>query len=149
MPSITQLYRTAVQIKRADDAGKTTYIYQFGDHDPTGVIIPETIERRLEELCDKLECQYPIVERIALTKKQIEKYRLPIRPTKREGNRHAKNFEGDSVELDALDPDVLRDLVRGCIEWHITPEQLKSIRETEASERSLAKAWAGTVGGAS
>jgi len=59
MPSITQLYRTAVQIKHADDAGKVTFIYQFGDHDPTGVIIPETIERRLEEFCDKLECEYP------------------------------------------------------------------------------------------
>src|SRR5262249_18222755 len=47
MPSITQLYGSAKHIARAARAGKPTYIYQFGDHDPSGVLIPKTIERRL------------------------------------------------------------------------------------------------------
>ena len=33
------------------------------DHDPSGVLIPQTIERRLGEMCEKLGCPPPIVER--------------------------------------------------------------------------------------
>ena len=44
MPSITFLHGTALEIARAARAGKRTYIYQFGDHDPSGVLIPQTIE---------------------------------------------------------------------------------------------------------
>src|SRR5262245_10917438 len=47
MPSITQLYGSACQIARAARADKQSYIYQFGDHDPSGVLIPKTIETRL------------------------------------------------------------------------------------------------------
>jgi hypothetical protein len=76
------------------------------------VLIPDTIERRLNELCEKFDCSPPIVRRIALTEEQIVRYNLPTRPTKREGNTHASNFDGDGVELDALPPQVLRDMVR-------------------------------------
>jgi hypothetical protein len=51
MPSITQLYGTARQVARAARAGKPSYIYQFGDHDPSGVLIPKVIERRLKQFC--------------------------------------------------------------------------------------------------
>jgi hypothetical protein len=99
MPSLTQLYGSAYQIARAARADKESYIYQFGDHDPSGVLIPKTIERRLTELCEKLDCPGPYFERVALTEEQITEFNLPTRPTKRNGNRHANKFEGDSVEL--------------------------------------------------
>jgi hypothetical protein len=100
MPSLTQIHDTAVEIRRAAEAGKITYIYQFGDHDPSGVLIPEVIERRLEELCrDKFDCPVPYVERVALTEEQIVEFNLPTRPTKRAGNSHAANFDGESTEL--------------------------------------------------
>jgi hypothetical protein len=141
MPSITQLYGTARQVARAFRAGKPSYIYQFGDHDPSGVLIPRVIERRLKQFCEMLGCPPPIIERVALTEEQISRYNLPTRPTKREGNNHAKGFEGDSVELDALPPDVLRQLVRQCIERHISERELEVLRAAEASERELLHAW--------
>jgi hypothetical protein len=101
---------------RRHEVGKVSFLYQFGDHDPTGVIIPQSLETRLNEFCDKYDCPLPIIERIALTEAQIAEYRLPTRPTKRQGNTHALRFEGDSVELDALPSATLRDLVRDCIE---------------------------------
>ena len=55
MPSLTQLYGTAVEIKRAAKANKFSFIYQFGDHDPSGVLIPQVIERHLDELCDRFD----------------------------------------------------------------------------------------------
>jgi hypothetical protein len=142
MPSITQLYQTALQVRAADRAGKGAFIYQFGDHDPSGVLIPKTIEDRLEELCGKLRCNPPTVERIALTLEHIAEFNLPTRPTKRDGNSHAHKFEGDSVELDALPADELRRLVRECIEWHISDEELEVLNATEKSEREFLKSWA-------
>jgi hypothetical protein len=147
MPSITQLYGSAREIARAGAANKRTYIYQFGDHDPSGVLIPKAIEHRLSQLCKKFDCRPPVIERVALTEEQIEEFDLPTRPTKREGNRHADHFEGDSVELDALPPEELRNLVCACIEQHISADELAVLRAAEESERELLTAWAERVDG--
>ena len=145
MPSITQLYGSAVEVARAAEAGKQTYIYQFGDHDPSGVLIPETIERRLNQLCERFDCRAPVIERVALTEEQIDEFDLPTRPTKRDGNQHAKNFDGDSVELDALPASELRSMVREVIERHISSETLHALRVAEESERELLEKWADEV----
>ena len=96
-------------------------------------------------VCEQFDGPPPVVERVALTKSHIAKFNLPTRPTKREGNRHACSFKGDSVELDALPPRVLRDMVRKVIERHITPRALKTLRAAEANERSILKMWAGEL----
>jgi hypothetical protein len=145
MPSITQLYQTAVQVSSASRAGKESFIYQFGDHDPSGVLIPQTIESRIGELCKKLGCPPPAVERVSLTLEHIAAFDLPTRPTKRDGNRHADKFEGDSVELDALPADELRRMVRECIEQHISDEELEVLNATEESERQFLENWAATI----
>jgi hypothetical protein len=68
------VYGSFCNIKRAAKACKSSYIYQFGDHDPTGCLIPQTIRGRLYEFCEKYRCAAcPMVQRIALTKKQIER----------------------------------------------------------------------------
>lgn len=140
MPSLTFLHGTAVEI--AARWRKTTYIYQFGDHDPSGVLIPRSIERRLDEMCERLGCPPPVVERVALTEEHITEFNLPTRPTKRDGNPHAHGFEGESVELDALPPSVLRDMVREVIERHISSHALQTLRVAEKSEREILRTWA-------
>jgi hypothetical protein len=137
MPSLTQVYGSFRSIYRAARAGKDSFIYQFGDHDPTGCLIPKTIEARLNDFCDKHNVARPVVERIALTEEQIEEYRLPTRPTKRDRNSHAHKFDGDSVELDALPSADLRALVRDCIERHISLSAVNTLREAEQSEREI------------
>ena len=49
----------------------------------------------MKEICKKLRCKPPTVERISLTQQHIIQFNLPTRPTKRAGNRHADKFEGD------------------------------------------------------
>jgi hypothetical protein len=105
-------------------------------------LIPETIETRLNQFCQKHNCWPPVVERVALTVDQIRDYRLPTRPTKRDGNTHAKHFEGNSTKLDALPSSVLRNLVRRCIEQHISADQLATLRAAEDSERGILEHWA-------
>jgi len=139
MPSLTFLHWTAEQMRHEWEVrGRPSYLYQFGDHDPTGTPIPPTIEARLREFCPDFEFT---VERNALTEAQISEHRLPTRPTKRQGNSHAKSFEGESVELDALPPRILKATVTEAIERHITSEALAALRVAEESERDLIRAW--------
>jgi hypothetical protein len=145
LPSLTQVYESFLSIRRAANVGKFTYIYQFGDHDPTGCLIPRSLQTRLDEFCKKADCVSPIVERVALTEGHVEHFRLPTRPTKREGNRHAHRFEGDSVELDALPSSELRNLVRECIARHISETALKVLRAAEDSERDILQQFAEQV----
>jgi hypothetical protein len=50
---------------------------------------------------------------------------------------------GGSVELDAIDPNTLRNLVRAFIEAHVDPRQLEILRAAEESERELLRARPG------
>jgi hypothetical protein len=141
-PSLTQLYSSFENILEAALAGKESHLYQCGDHDPSGCLIPRVIEKRLNEFCDERAITPPLVERIALTEEQISRYRLPTRPTKRTGNTHAATFRGRSTELDALPPNVLRRLVRDCIERHIGAAQVAVLRAAEESERTVIERFA-------
>ena len=87
-----------------NDLDVPAYIYHLGDFDPSGVNAGEKIEETLRELAPDAEI---IFERIAVTPEQIEDWNLPTRPTKATDSR-AKGFGDISVELDAIEPDVLR-----------------------------------------
>jgi hypothetical protein len=55
MSSITFLHGTALEIQKAAQHGKRSFIYQFGDHDPSGVAIQRSMERRLNQMCEQLD----------------------------------------------------------------------------------------------
>jgi hypothetical protein len=141
MSSLTFVHGSALEIKRAAQHEKKTYIYQFGDKDPSGEVIARSLERRLTEMCEQLDCPPPRVKRVALTEAHIKRYKLPTRPTKLKGNTHAADFKGPSVELDALPPRILRNMLRTVIERHISPEQTLALRAAEDSERELLRMW--------
>jgi hypothetical protein len=113
--SLSYIHNAAETIERI---GKPTHIYCFGDYDPSGVEIDRNLERRLREFAPSSEIQF---ERVAVRREQIEEYSLPTRPTKRRANHGRGLHEGDSVEVDAIPPAQLLDLVRGVIEQHVDP----------------------------
>jgi len=124
--------------------GKPAWIYYFGDYDPSGVLIAQKIEHGLRRLAPDV----PIVfERVTVTPEQIVAWQLPTRPTK-ESSHSRRGFAGESVEIDAVAPSTLRDLVRDCIERLLDPEQLAVTKAAEASERGIAREIARTHGGA-
>ena len=75
-------------------------------------------------------------ERVAVTPEQIRDWDLPTRPTKTTDSR-SKNFGDISVELDAIPPDRLRELVQFAIERHLPRRQFEILKEAEASEREI------------
>jgi hypothetical protein len=134
--SESYLYSAAEKITAV---GRPTYIYQLGDHDPSGVWIARTIESGLRRMAPDAEIHF---ERIAVTPDQITAMSLPTRPTKRDGNTHAKNFAGDSVELDAIPPLELRRLCREAIERHVDKTKMQVLLTAEQSEREFLTSWA-------
>jgi hypothetical protein len=110
-----------------------TYIYHLGDFDPSGVNAGEKIEQTLRQMAPEAEIHF---ERIAVTPLQIEYWDLPSRPTKTSDSR-SKNFGDISVELDAIPPDDLRDLVETAIQRHLPERQFDILKTAEASEREL------------
>ena len=73
-------------------------------------------------------------ERIAVTEEQIANWSLPSRPTKTSDTR-SKNFGAISVELDAIEPSMLREIVLEAIERHLPEHQYKILKAAEQSER--------------
>ena len=121
------------------EIGKATFVYHFGDFDPSGQDAARDIEAKLRRLAPRADIHF---RRVAVTPAQITEWSLPTRPTKSSDPR-SKHFGDISVELDAIDPNRLRDLVRNCIEAHIDKPQLEILRIAEASERELLRGLGG------
>jgi hypothetical protein len=129
--SLTFLHSAAEAI---EENGKPAYIYHLGDWDPSGQDAADHIERKLREYAPGVPIHFT---KLAVTERQIVEWRLPTRSTKKTDSR-AKRWKGDSVELDAIPPNLLRQLVRDAIERHITPTRLAVMEAAEASEREAA-----------
>lgn len=112
---------------------KTTFVYQLGDHDPSGVDAWRSFEERVRGFGLGGDA---VFERLAVTPAQIEEHRLPTRPTKSTDTR-ARGFVGESVEVDALPAPVLRRIVEAAIVRHIDPGALDLTRRVEDQERTL------------
>jgi hypothetical protein len=128
--SLSFLHSAADYIR---DLDVPAFVYHCGDYDPSGVNAGEKIEQTMREMAPEAEIYF---QRIAVTPEQITDWNLPTRPTKASDTR-SKNFGDISVELDAIAPEQLRELVREVIEQHLPPHQFEVLKAAEASERRL------------
>lgn len=113
--------------------GKPAYLYYFGDHDPSGLDISRNVEESIREMAPEADLSFT---KVAVTEDQIQTMNLPTRPTKATDTR-SRNFQGRSVEVDAIAPPILRSLAEEVILSHIEPEQYYLIRQIENEERDL------------
>jgi hypothetical protein len=113
------------------DCDKPAWIYYLGDHDPSGLSIAEVSERTIREFAPGAEIHW---ERLGVTLQQVDEYKLITRPTKKTDGR-AKNFIGESVEVDALPMDTLRTLVRDAIESNLDSDLYEQTKSVEQDER--------------
>ncbi len=129
-PSITLRYESAMALRQA---GKPAHIYYFGDHDASGWGISANLEQELRAHGAEVT-----VYRVALEPAQIRQYTLPTRPGKWSDSRHARfaaTYGDACVELDALPPAVLTDLVERVIVQEIEWEQWDRMARVEVAER--------------
>ena len=131
-PSLTFLHAAAQIIRDFAEWGRVTRIFYFGDHDPSGVDIQTNLTARLSEFVGE-----PVsIERLAVHPEQIERFGLPTRPTKATDTR-SRGFDGESVEVEAVPPGILRNLLSGAIEDCVDHHELEVTRIAEDSERSI------------
>jgi hypothetical protein len=123
----------------------SVYIYQLGDHDPSGVGAWEDFTGKVRgfvaeayEAADPEDAELGWLhfERLAVTLDQIDEMGLPTRPTKRTDTR-AAGFQGESVEVDAIPAPALREIVENAIIQHIDYSQYQLTRMAEQSERDI------------
>ncbi len=107
--------------------GRPAVLLYAGDHDPSG----EDIDR---DFVARTRC-WNEVRRVALTAEQVERYELPAQDGKETDSRKGSFVERHGrlvqVELDALPPDVLRDLFEVAIAefWDHSAHQTALDRE--------------------
>jgi hypothetical protein len=138
--SLTYLYEAAEYLR---DLDKATNIYVLSDFDASGKSAARNIEKRLRQWAPGVVLY---VHDLAVTARQIRRWKLPTRPAKTGPGTHgAEQFiarHGDrSVELDAIPPDRLRKLVGDAIARHADRREIETLKEVEAMERETIAGW--------
>ena len=131
--SASAMHEAAMRIKGKMDEGKICHVLYLGDHDPSGVDMGRDIRDRLTEFECKVE-----VERIALTMEQIMEYSLPPNIVKKTDSRSAeyvKKYGNKSWELDALNPEILTNLLESGILAYLDVGKYRKMEEQEDAER--------------
>jgi hypothetical protein len=135
--SQSEMWAAAMRLKRVTTRNKRTpLILHFGDHDPSGMDMTRDIRDRLELFMGGLE-----VDRLALTWDQVEEYTPPPNPAKITDSRagaYIIEYGEESWELDALEPQVLSDLVRNKVyEYRDVDLWAEAVEEEENARKVL------------
>jgi hypothetical protein len=109
-----------------------TFVYMLYDRDGGGRRASRTIERELPEHAPGVPIEF---ELLAVTDEQIARWDLPTRPAKKSDPEAAK-FTGPAVELDAIPPDKLVEIVESAIVEHIDPHAWQVEQAVEREERA-------------
>lgn len=132
--SQSEMWQAGQRFIRYCDAGQTPVIIHLGDHDPSGMDMTRDIVDRLEMFTGGIE-----VERIALNWSQIQEYNPPPNPAKITDSRaegYIAEFGESSWELDALDPDILVELIINKILSFRDDDRYDEIMKRENYEKS-------------
>lgn len=120
----------------AEDAtagGRPAVLLYAGDFDPSG-------EDIVRDFVEQAGC-FDEVVRIALSWDQVEAYGLPPQPGKATDSRAAgfvaRHGRLVQVELDALDPNDLRDLYRRALDGYWDMSAYEAVLEREDEERAI------------
>ena len=128
-PSITALWEATERMENKP----SPIIFYLGDHDPSGLQIDREIKARLDQFGAPV-----CLERIGLLREQVEEYSLPPNMAKEKDVNYEKYkaLHGEhSWELDALEPEVIHDLIVENIKIVLDPEKYNALFDVQERER--------------
>lgn len=112
--SQSEMWRHGERYRDIVLADQVPVLIHLGDHDPSGIDMSRDIQDRMGLFINRREKAWPII-RIALNMDQVQQYEPPPNPAKITDSRAAgyiEEFGEESWELDALEPEVLAELIR-------------------------------------
>jgi hypothetical protein len=139
-------------IENAAEQDKPYIVYYLGDFDRAGQQAANALREKLERFAAEREVEVEFVH-LAIGEDDVSEYdgdtvRIHFMLDEHEFDRrlstrlHKRTSRADQLwlypyacELDAIEPDDLRDLVRWAIEMHLPADQLALLHIVEASER--------------
>jgi hypothetical protein len=147
---VTSLYDTPLMVTRGFSSETFAYeavaaregdhrsyhVYYLGDFDRAGQDAASSLQEKLERFADEEGIDL-IFEQIAVTEEQIAAWDLPTREPKRKSAADKKWPHDFACELDAIPPDLLRELVEARINLHLPQDKLEVLKAFEQSEREI------------
>jgi len=122
--SDSALYRAAQRIKHhMTYSEQFTIVIYIGDHDPSGIDMTRDLSERMQ-LFGGWKDKFPIY-RIALNYDQVEAMSLPPDPAKTADPRgfgYIEKYGTNAWELDAIPPDILKEIIQDGIKEFIDDE---------------------------
>lgn len=130
--SQSEMWTAAQRFIRQKDRDNR-YIIHLGDHDPSGIDMTRDIQERLEMFGADV-----FVKRVALTMKQVKTYNPPPNPAKITDSRCGKyidQYGEESWELDALEPQMLVNLIKNGVTALRDDEIYQAVYDREKQEK--------------
>jgi 5S rRNA maturation endonuclease (ribonuclease M5) len=137
-PSLTSLHEASERFKKIN---RPIQILYFGDFDPSGEDIHRSIKENLIKYFG-INRKNLHIQKVAVTLRDIKKYKLPPALTKSKDSRSKKFVQkyGDfCVELDALSREVLEEKLKKSIEKYLNYKKFQRRLEMEKKEAKKLK----------
>lgn len=125
-------------IEKQLDEGKNVHLIYFGDHDPSGIDMTRDIIERQSEFCGF--SFHDVVIRAALNMDQIKYHNPPENPAKMTDTRYreySRIYGTSSWELDALEPEVLDNILTSWITNYIDTYLWDEVEELEEEHKNI------------
>lgn len=135
--SQSEMWGAAQRLRRHRSQGQRIILLHLGDHDPSGQDMSRDIQERLAMFDDGLNVQF---HRLALNMEQIDQYSPPPNPTKltdSRANGYIEKYGYECWELDALEPQVISDLISENVLKYRNDRQYKNVLKQEKEEKAL------------
>jgi len=143
--SQSEQWRAGMRADRHFEEDQQPIVLHFGDHDPSGIDMTRDNADRLDIFAPFAGIE---VRRLALNMDQVTTYSPPPNPAKMTDSRfegYVDKYGDESWELDALEPQVIADLIeteiRGLIDFDLWEARAKMIQDDRALLGQLAEDW--------
>lgn len=128
---LTDKYETADRLARQH---RPSIVLHCGDYDPSGLSIIDALAEDVTALTEGIDYRAEVeFRRIVVTRDQIDRYSLPSAPQKATDNRG--EYMAETVQAEALPPDVLAAEIREAIEAVTDDDALQEAIATGDDER--------------
>lgn len=141
--SLSKMYRHGIRLYNRVVEGKELHVIYCGDHDPSGMDMDRDIMERLELYSFGSHIHFT---RVALTMEQIEEHNPPPQWAKATDSRspaYVAQYGEDVWELDALEPQLLAQVVKEEVEDLRDEDLYQELIEMEAAMREDMEQYAG------